>query len=439
MLAPLLLGAAGLGYLSSTGGGAAGAVGAGGLTAAKAWVATHASLAAVGGVALTATAVVAVYAASHLGGHTATPQGSPPVHSAPAVPGTSTHSHGPGHAGKTHGRTATDPGRPPAPPSARRRPSRRRASSAPTGSPTAPALSGAPAGPDRTGNRRHRQPDLHRPDDPDRRPDPRAAPPTRRPGRPTRRTSLSFTSTPPVRPTFGSTYELRASAAGRGITFSVDAATTHQACALSGATTVVFDHAGTCVIAADVSAKAGHPVTQSIDVPQADQTVRDLLGRAGRTPWSPARPTPSPPGRGQRQPGDLHRERRLHGVGRRRDASSTPTRARSPRTGRQHRLHRRHGHPDVPGRPGSQTIVFTSTPPASARVGDTYTGRARPARPARTSPSRRRAPRARSPAPPCRSRHRRLRDRRRPGRQRPTTPRRPGSPRPSPCPTRSTP
>ncbi len=100
LLAPLLLGAAGLGYLGSAHGGAAaaGAVG-GGLAGAKAWVATHASLTAVGGVAVTATALLAVYGVSHLGGNHAVDAGSPPTlqHPGPDVgAGAQTPAH-PGH------------------------------------------------------------------------------------------------------------------------------------------------------------------------------------------------------------------------------------------------------------------------------------------------------------------------------------------------------
>jgi hypothetical protein len=59
----------------------------------------------------------------------------------------------------------------------------------------------------------------------------------------------------------------------------VDAATTNAACSLSGATTVHFDHAGTCVLAAQESgartaaSRATSRVTQSIVVPQTPQSV----------------------------------------------------------------------------------------------------------------------------------------------------------------------
>jgi hypothetical protein len=62
-----LSGSAPVGYLSSAGGVGGGATSSG-LAGAKAWVAAHASLTAVGGVAATATAVVAVYGATQLQG-----------------------------------------------------------------------------------------------------------------------------------------------------------------------------------------------------------------------------------------------------------------------------------------------------------------------------------------------------------------------------------
>jgi hypothetical protein len=175
-----------------------------------------------------------------------------------------------------------------------------------------------------------------------------------------------------VRPTFGSTYELRASAAGRGITFSVDAATTHQACALSGATTVVFDHAGTCVIAADVSAKAATHVTQSIDVPQADQTVRISSAVPGNPVVAGATYAVTAVAGASGNPvtftasgactvsgGDVsfvHADActvTAHEGGDTDYTAATDTQ--TFQVGQ-----------------GAQTVVFTSTPPASARVGDTY-------------------------------------------------------------------
>jgi hypothetical protein len=89
---------------------------------------------------------------------------------------------------------------------------------------------------------------------------------------------ISFTSTPPTNPRFGDTYVIRASSAsGRSITFSVDG-TPSDACSLAS-DTVTFEHAGTCVVSADVqsdaralgAARADH--TQRIEIPQEDQEV----------------------------------------------------------------------------------------------------------------------------------------------------------------------
>jgi hypothetical protein len=60
---------------------------------------------------------------------------------------------------------------------------------------------------------------------------------------------------------------------------TVDPTTTNAACSMSDATTVHFDHAGTCVLAAHESsartfvARAADPVTQSIVVPKTEQAV----------------------------------------------------------------------------------------------------------------------------------------------------------------------
>src|SRR3954453_23352430 len=76
LLAPLLLGSAGAGYLSSTGVGSS--VISGGFAAAKTWAASHAAMTAVGGMVVTASAVLTIYGASHLNGHGEVDLGSPP-------------------------------------------------------------------------------------------------------------------------------------------------------------------------------------------------------------------------------------------------------------------------------------------------------------------------------------------------------------------------
>src|SRR4051794_2738911 len=62
LLAPLLLGSAGAGYLSSTGVGSS--VLSGGFAAAKTWAASHAAMTAVGGMVVTASAVLTIYGAT---------------------------------------------------------------------------------------------------------------------------------------------------------------------------------------------------------------------------------------------------------------------------------------------------------------------------------------------------------------------------------------
>ncbi len=282
LLAPLLLGAAGAGYLSSSSGAAAG-VGSG-FALARTWVAEHASLAAISGVALTAAACVAVYAASHLGGPSSTPQGSPPALDQPpgissSHPG-STAGHGPGnrhgHGNGPHrsaspggvnpvlaagsqttsllGPTAPTPtnGPPPA------------TLTNPTGGPSStPPTTGSTGGPSST-------------------------PPTTNPTQ----TTITFTSTPPPHPALGSHYVVAASGGSGRITFSVDPSTTHAgsanaACSLAGSR-VTFDHAGTCVIAADrtvnavraASASATH-ATQTIHVPKGTQAIHFHLPTSG--------------------------------------------------------------------------------------------------------------------------------------------------------------
>jgi RNA polymerase sigma factor (sigma-70 family) len=261
LLAPLLLGSAGLAYISSGSGSGTAA----GLTAAKTWLTAHAAVSAVGGVAVTATAAATVYAVANLAGSHAPPQGSPPtLHrpttsvSAPVTPGqhqTGGHrSHGPGSShgkqghGPGHGRTtspsahasASNPTVPTSAPTSA-------PTSGPTSLPTATGPSGGPSG------------------------GPTSQPTGPPPGQ------ITFTSTPPTDPAFGSTYQVSATGPGSAIAFSVDPTTTGYgtagaSCTISGAT-VTFEHAGSCVIAADETAKAGAHATQEIVVPKADQTV----------------------------------------------------------------------------------------------------------------------------------------------------------------------
>ena len=80
--------------------------------------------------------------------------------------------------------------------------------------------------------------------------------------------SITFTSKAPADPAFGDTYVVSATGgdSGNPVTFSVDPATTNNACTVAGST-VTFRHAGTCVIAADqagnddyLAATDRHPV-----------------------------------------------------------------------------------------------------------------------------------------------------------------------------------
>ncbi len=180
---------------------------------------------------------------------------------------------------------------------------------------------------------------------------------------------VSFTSTPPADPVFGSTYDV--SASGRRVVFSIDPATTNNACTLTDRT-VTFHHAGDCVIAADQGpARAVTHSTQTIPVPKGRQLItfslpgsaRSVTGFPCRRPAagpatrsrSPAT-TPAPSTRPA--PGDHAARRRLHRDG--------------PPAGRR-RLHRRTRHAaSLDVAKGDQRIDVTSNPPTSPAFEDTY-------------------------------------------------------------------
>src|SRR6185437_4540204 len=90
--------------------------------------------------------------------------------------------------------------------------------------------------------------------------------------------SFAFTSTAPDSPAFGDTYTVTATGgdSGNPVTFSLDPATTHNACTLDGAT-VTVRHAGTCAIAADQAGNDDYtdaPTrTQSFDIARASQSI----------------------------------------------------------------------------------------------------------------------------------------------------------------------
>jgi RNA polymerase sigma factor (sigma-70 family) len=260
ILAPLLLGSAGAGYVSS--GGAGSGFLSTGFSAARTWAVSHASVTAIGGIIVTATAVLSIYGATHFHSQDAADVGSPPVLSpTPAASGLPTNG-GDGKQGHHDARSrAPDAGKTTVPPPTSEAPSVTPTSAPPSTGPTDTTTgpteqSTGPTGPT-TG-----------PTDPTTGPtDPGAD-------------QITFTSTPPVDPTFGSTYEVSAtSGSGQKVTFSV-APTINSlgpACTISGST-VTFRHAGTCVIAAEVTSRTGAGAaakddTQSIDVPQEAQKV----------------------------------------------------------------------------------------------------------------------------------------------------------------------
>ena len=77
ILAPLLLGSAGAGYVSS--GGAGTGFLSTGFGAARTWAVSHASVTAIGGILVTATAVLSIYGATHFHSKDAADLGSPLV------------------------------------------------------------------------------------------------------------------------------------------------------------------------------------------------------------------------------------------------------------------------------------------------------------------------------------------------------------------------
>ncbi|HEY3529979.1 MAG TPA: sigma-70 family RNA polymerase sigma factor [Nocardioides sp.] len=266
LLAPLLLGSAGAGYLSSSSGAGSGAL-TGGFAAAKAWAAAHASLTAIGGMVVTATAVFSIYGATQLHGHSTAELGSPPTLSHPAastLPATGGDRGGrnQGHQGHQSGRSQT-PTVGPAVGTAGPTPS-----ASPTSTPTPSAGPSVPADP--TSSSSPTDPSSSQPSDP-------STGPTVQ--------SVAFTSTPPSNPAFGSTYRLAATGGAGDITFSVDPATTSDACTIKGPRTVLFQHAGTCVVVAQDSGKTAARVgvssqrahsrdaKQRIYVPKEPQTV----------------------------------------------------------------------------------------------------------------------------------------------------------------------
>ena len=249
LLAPLLLGSAGAGYLSSGGIGSAGTLSSG-AAAAKAWAVSHASLTAVGGMVVTATAVLSVYGVTHFNNRPAADLGSPPVAGGAAVASTlpaPAPSGAPQPQVADRGRNDTPGVDKVADPTLPTR------STAPVASPTLSDDSTVPVVVPSS-------PTSSQPTDPSTSPV--------GPG------EVAFDSTPPVEPAIGTSYQVHATGGGGSIRYAVDPATTFDACSIAGAR-VTFDHAGTCVIAASAaeSKSAARAVTQTIAVPQNTQQV----------------------------------------------------------------------------------------------------------------------------------------------------------------------
>ena len=86
--------------------------------------------------------------------------------------------------------------------------------------------------------------------------------------------TIAFTSTPAGPYYSGGTYAVSATggASGNPVTFSIDAASTPGACAVSGST-VTFTGPGTCIVDADQAGNASYSAA-----PQVQQTITVLAG-----------------------------------------------------------------------------------------------------------------------------------------------------------------
>ena len=281
LLAPLLLGTAGAAYLSS--GGAAGGAAAGLTTAwaaTRSWLGSHTVVTAVGGVMAASVASVAIYVGAQtiLANPSADTSGvaDHPLQSVTqsGQPGTSGPGQGPGNG---HQGRAADPTRG-VDPTASGGPSVGPATALPTSSDSATDPQGSATTDPTT------DPGTNPGNGPGNGPGGGPTDPTTGPTGPTDPGAdpVTFTSTPPPDPAFGTKYRLQASGgAGKGIVFSIDPATTHRACSLDDAgTTVTFDHAGTCVIAAHATTRsAARSLVARAAAGDATQTVQVPKGR----------------------------------------------------------------------------------------------------------------------------------------------------------------
>ncbi|HET7070782.1 MAG TPA: sigma-70 family RNA polymerase sigma factor [Nocardioides sp.] len=297
LLAPLLLGAAGAGYLSSSGAGTGGALSSG-FAAAKSWAAAHASLTAIGGMVVTATAVFSIYGASHLHGHDAADLGTPQTLDRPAatstLPGSGneggqngsqgTPQHGQNR-GQSHGPNADDSSRPSTPTQ----------STGPGATPTSNDSAPPAEGPSSSTSSEPASPSSSQPSSPT-----SSAPtthPTNNPTNgptnpPTQPKPITFDSTPPSNPTFGSKYRVTATGGSGHITFSVDPSTTNDSCTLVKPHVVVFQHAGKCVIAAHDSNKtAARAVSSAHAAHSGDATQTIVVHRELQTISFDLKPT----------------------------------------------------------------------------------------------------------------------------------------------------
>jgi RNA polymerase sigma factor (sigma-70 family) len=286
LLAPLLLGTAGAGYLSSTGGAGTGAISSG-VAAAKTWAVAHASLTAVGGLVVTTAAVVSIYGATHFHGHSTADLGSPPALDVPAAASTLPSPVGRHHdqrGAQDHRSPGVDTAADTASPSASSSPSSGASlsddSTAPAVGPGTPTPSSDPSSSS---------------SDPSSGPtDPTSGPttPTTTPTPPTP-DPITFSDSP-AQPAIGGTYPVTTRGGSGDVAIAVDPSTDRYgapdaACSIDpssvtpGHATVSFDHGGRCVIVASDGSSAARgaqsaattprAVTQTIVIPRLTQSI----------------------------------------------------------------------------------------------------------------------------------------------------------------------
>ena len=199
--------------------------------------------------------------------------------------------------------------------------------------------------------------------------------------------TITFTSTPPASPAVAGTYAVTATggASGNPVVFSIDNSSTAGACSISGAT-VSFTAAGTCVIDANQAGNANYtaaPQAQQTVTIQAPQTITiTSTAPAGAVVGGTYAVTAT--GGASGNPVDLQRSTARAPLGRAR----LPSGATAPATvsftaagtcvidanqaANANYTAAPQAQQTVTIGQGSQTITFTSTPPASPAVGGTY-------------------------------------------------------------------